>query len=322
MIAAVALGLASLSFLPGTEVRAQGAPAPAMAENNGQAMFAEARDVWSGMSYPEALDYDVVVSVTSGNLHRSDRYTGKVRPATGDFRVSKFSETERSHSYVPHGTNVSYSIGLGLNSGKRPFGKADDTATLSHEGSIAKEKPVEPFAIPELSPLYSFGIQRCAARHARRPDDDGGLKTIGGVSSANRRYSVTVADYAAVDGQPAVHLSLVPLIDSRRDRLRDLWLSPSTHRVLQARVLGNFTGKDESAVPWLIRFSTFDGATYLDTETSEAPVRRGPAVFDRVTIKFENIKPDTSSRSRLSFAIPADFSGLNVIEEPRNSNRC
>lgn len=270
------------------------------------------------MTYPPVLRYDVIVRVTSGNAHRADRYNGVALPATGDFRVNAFSLAEERHPYVPHGINVAYAIGVGVNSGARPFGKADDNASIGLGGPLVREKPVEPFAIPEVSPLYSFGIQSCPGRRVRRIEDSG-LKTIGSVTSANRRYRVTLIGTDAVDGRTAAHLSLLPLVDARRDRLRDLWIVPSTSYVVQARIAGNFIGAGETNVSWLIHFTTIDEVTYVDKETSEAPVRRGRAVFDTVEITFERIGPDRSKTSELPFAVPPSYGALNVIEEPKES---
>lgn len=300
-------------------VRAQGAPAFAARDAEADSLFARARETWSRMSYPELVDYDVIVSVIAAKKLHSDRYSGKARPAAGDFRVDKFSVAEVARPSVPHGINVTYSIGFGVNSGARPVGKTGDNTTMHLGGSLAQEKPVEPFAIPEVSPLYSFGIRSCADRSAAASEVSG-LKRIGGVTTASRRYRATVVGNETVDGVAAVHLVLAPLLDPHRDRLRDVWIDPSSGRVLRARVLGNFTGKAEASIPWLIRFTTVDGATYIATESAEAPFRRGNAVFDSVEIAFANIRPDRSATAGLSFAIPADYGALNAIQEPAESS--
>ncbi len=302
-----------------TDARAQ---APAYTESDGPALFARARDAWSAMTYPRVATYDVVVRVTQGSRTRGDRYAGVVRPASGDFRVGLFGEDELRHPYVPHGINVRWAFTLGINSGGRPVGQSGDNAGMGVGGTIVGEKPVEPFAIPQISPLYSFGVRGCAAAHVQREDDTGGLRRIGSVATVSRRYHVTYAGAETIDGDPALHLTLVPLIDPKRDRLRDLWIAPESYRVLQARVAGNFVGGAEAAVPWLIRFTSIGEATYVASETSEAPVRRGAAVFDRVEIRFERVAPDRGFTAELAFARPLAGGDLNVISEPPEAAGC
>ncbi|HEX3549709.1 MAG TPA: hypothetical protein VHT53_05005, partial [Candidatus Elarobacter sp.] len=131
-----------------------------------------------------------------------------------------------------------------------------------------------------------------------------------------RRYRILFAGTETVDEKAALHLTLAPLVDPRRDRLRDLWIASDSFRPVRARVAGNFTGKAESGVPWLIAFTTVDDATYVASETSEGAVRRGTATFDRVEIRFENVRPDRSATADLRFARPRSVAGLNAIEEP------
>ena len=281
---------------------------------DGQSAFDGVRGVWSGMMYPQLVDYAVVVRVTIGAKTRSARYTGQVMPASGDFRVRKFSDEEDRNPYMSHGTNVKYSLSVDVSNSRTPFSGHGQTLTFGD--TVNRASTTEVFAIPEITPLYSFGIRACAPRRVRRAsDDDSTIKTIGGVVTADHRYRITIAGTETVAGFAATHLALVPLIDAHRDRLRDLWFDPATSVLVQARVLGNFTSGGNDDVPWLVHFTTIDGALYIASEESEAPVHRGNAVFDRVELRFDGVSGNHGS-AQLAFAIPNDFAHINAIAEP------
>ncbi len=288
---------------------ARAQPAPAAVD--GEALFERMRATWSALPAPSLLEYDIVVASASGSRARRDRYHGEVEPASGDFRVRPFSEAEERQPYVPRGTNVSW--GIHISTGGAPLSGGGGSG-FTVGGWITHEAPVEPFAIPELSPLYAFGLRTCASAAAPAAAAEA-LPTIGRVATVQRRYRITVIGPERVDDRPALHLALVPLIDARRDRVRDLWIDPQTAMPLAARVAGNFTGRAESAVPWLIRFSSVDGTIAIDTEIAEGPVQRGRTRFDHVVVRFERLTASHASRS-LAFAIPPDAADLNAIEEP------
>lgn len=175
---------------------------------------------------------------------------------------------------------------------------------------------VERFAVPEISPLYSFGIRSCSRRSANRVRSDENVKVIGSVSTnADRRYRVTIVGDESVDGQETTHLALIALSEPKSNRLRDVWVAKATGAVVQVRTDGNFSGKGASGTPWLVHFLTTDGATYIESETTEAPLKWGRATLDSVRIAFEHVHAAPKSLS-LAFAIPADVSNLNAVVEP------
>ena len=305
LVTGAALGLPALQ-----SVAAQ----PDGSADNGAAIFGRARSVWGAMSYPPLLAYTVVVTSTAGSGHQTEHFAGNVT-ADGDFRVHAFSREEQANPTVPHGINVTYSLGIGIHSGGAAVGSADaPNASLAH-GNLSGPPPPTSYGIPELSPLFSFGIRPCSRRNDRGDAGDSGLRVIGTVASVDRRYRVTAVGRETVDGRDAYHLALEPLVDAHRDRLRDVWIEAGSYDVVQARTLGNFTRGPESSIPWLIRFITIDGATYIASETSEGSVRSGPHTFEAVSVAFDDVKPE-HGLTDIQFAIPADVDVPGAFHEP------
>jgi hypothetical protein len=263
-----------------------------------EAIFERARTTWSNMTYPSLLDYRISVHLTAGNLTSIEHYTGEVEPASGECRVHAFSDEEAEHPTTPHGINVVLTFGLG---GRTAFG------TLLNP----TPKPVS-FGTPDLSPLYSFGIR---AGKRLTDDEPSTLKTIGRVITLARRYDVQLAEQTTLDGTDVYHLTLRPLTDPARNRLRELWIATSTFDVVAARILGNFTDRPATTIPWMIRFSTIGDATYVTSETAEAPLPNRPLVFNAVTIDFERIAARHGSRDIL-FAIPDNVDVPGHVHEP------
>jgi hypothetical protein len=207
-------------------------PAPSRADDDGAALFDRVRAAWAREAYPAVLDYTVVVTIASEMHERADRYAGEVQSATGEFRVAKFSVAEIAHPHEPHGIDVVWQIGAGFNTQRLPVGSGvpvdkdglpKSTVMLPKLGGyLAREAPVEPFAIPEVSPLYAFGMLSCASRVVRGADEGAALRTIGRTTTTTRRYRIRIVGSESVDGAATTHLALVPLVDAGRDRLRDL----------------------------------------------------------------------------------------------------
>ena len=277
-------------------------------------IFERARLTWSGMTYPSLLDYHIAVTIDAGPLKRTDHYAGEAEPATGECRVHAFSVEEAANPYVPHGIDVRVRLSVAYGTGRNGIGAKKPTPMTILDTNVNPTPSPITFGVPDLSPLYSFGM-RAGERHVADVADPTAPKTIGRVLVLNRRYDVRLIERAPVDGTDAYHLGLTPLSNPQENRLRDLWVDASTFDVLQARIAGNFTDKPAATVPWLIRFRLIDGATYIASETAEAPLPDTPLTFDDVTISFEAVEQRHGSRDLL-FAVPHALDARGHVFEP------
>lgn len=286
-------------------------------DGNAETIFEQARTAWSAMTYPSLVDYQIAVELKAAGRTRTDHYAGEVEPATGECRVHAFSAEEAANPYVPHGIDVRIGLSLGWGSGHGGPGVAAPPQVPVLSVNVNPTPPPVTFGTPDISPLYSFGM-RAGQRHIASSDDASDLKTIGRILVLNRRYRVRLIERAPLDGLDAYHLGLEPLADPGRDRLRDLWVDASSYDVLQARILGNFTDRPATTVPWLIRFVSINGATYIASETAEAPLPNRPLTFEEVTISFKDVAQRHGSPDLL-FAIPHDLDARGHVFEPNES---
>jgi hypothetical protein len=96
-------------------------------------------------------------------------------------------------------------------------------------------------------------------------------RVIGRTQARRRAYDVVILDTAGT----TVHLGLTPLLDPRRDRLRELWVDTSTMMPLAATVQGIGNRPPETKIRWHIDFVEKDGGIYLARETALAPLDYG-----------------------------------------------
>lgn len=271
--------------------------------SNANALFRSLRSNLAGQAYPALMSYTITVHVQSNGGVREDHYDGQVNGGTGDFRVRQFSHEELASPYVPHGINVVLML-----QGGAPV-------------VLSKQLPAEPLGVPNLSPIYSFGLRRCpgTSRSSDSTTDDSGLRRIGFVVSTSRIYAVSFVGDELIDGVETSHLALSPVLNPGKNRMRDVWIDGSNNLV-RARVSGNFTARETQGVTWLLRFQTTNGLTFIKSETAEAPISFAHQQYDDVSIEFSDISSADGLRA-LDFALPKD-SGDGGLQEPARDGPC
>lgn len=282
-------------------------------------IYARTRAYWVSQIYPERLEYDVVVRVTDNGKPKIERYRSGYDGEDGSVAFDAVSDYEVAHPYTPHGFNV-FLPGVNLS---KP------------------EVPVDFLGVPILTPNYGFGIattplsqvggKRNDAELIREiraefhdPDprgsgapslpSDTGLREIATVVSKSRAYDISYAGIDAIDGSPAYHLTMQPLREPHRYRLRDLWVDTSTYAPRKLDEALNFVNGPGTAVPWSVTFAQLDGATYIATETALAPMEYKSQLYSQASVSVENVRSVTALSPGLSTFVPEN--GPLLIEEP------
>ncbi len=261
------------------------------------AVYERAQGFWLNQQYPPYLTYDVAVRVERGGRVRTQRYQSSFDATTGRVWVDPVSDYELAHPHVPHGMNLSLSLWfIGV-----PIGKP--------------EAPVDFFGVPMLVPAYSFGMapyvasappssQRDAmaivaeVRRAfhdpyppgRAPPPRGGkqpLREIAHAVATRHIYTIALVGRESVDGHPCYHLSLRPVRDPGRYRLRDLWIDVDTAATWRLREALNFVDGPGTTIPWTVDFRSVAGAQYIADERTDAAVRYEGETYSLVSVAFE-----------------------------------
>jgi hypothetical protein len=133
--------------------------------------------------------------------------------------------------------------------------------TAAPEVGLATATPV-PAAAPTPSPLVT-----------EKP-----LRELARVEAVARDYTIALAGTERVRGSDTYHLTLTPLRDPRRYRLRDLWVDAATFATVQLAVQGLFEGKPYDDARWTVTYVDFQGRPYVQQIKSDDELRFG---FDR-----------------------------------------
>jgi len=171
------------------------------------------------------------------------------------------------------------------------------------------EDPVDYLGVPLLAPNFSFGIAKyvpaahidsaALVREIRAEFHDpapkppapasSGLKEIGNVEAIARDYAIRLKGIETVDGHRDYHLSLHPVHQPQRYRLRDLWVDVRSFATDKLITDGNFSDGPGPGARWTVTFSQQGATPYIATERASTPLRFEGRTYEDATISFEGI---------------------------------
>ena len=138
------------------------------------------------------------------------------------------------------------------------------------------------------------------------------MKTIAVVSAAQHEYMVRLDGDEAIAGATFEHLTLRPLHDPNRFRLRELWVDSASKLPRRAIVSRNFTVSPEDTVAWSVDFATIDDGLYIESENALGTLQEahGRAVSN-AAVTFDYAPIETAVP-----AIPLDPGSFRALQEP------
>ena len=139
---------------------------------------------------------------------------------------------------------------------------------------------------PRIAPTYSFELGPSFGAIPKgglapeivpepTPIESSGLQQIAVVASRSRTYDVRYVGTSRIGDVDAIHLTFTPLHDARVERLRELWMDPTTHRTMQLRVQGILNGKPYEDISWIVHYVSLDGRNYLQQIVADGPLHFG-----------------------------------------------
>ncbi|MBV8082176.1 MAG: hypothetical protein JO293_07080 [Candidatus Eremiobacteraeota bacterium] len=157
----------------------------------------------------------------------------------------------------------------------------------------------EPLGIPEISPIYDFGLSR-----------------VPPVTSSARSYEVALVDEQTLRGRPAYLLELTPLGDPKKYRVREMWVDVEDFSILQLTTDGAFAGGPGNTVAWTVSFAIDHGHWLIENEATTASLVLGgyaPAV-DSFIVLPGSVRYEGISYTFSDFEFPKTVSDLLFLE--------
>ena len=129
-----------------------------------------------------------------------------------------------------------------------------------------------PFGVPWMSAVYDFGLARPPTpRFGATPNpqelED---RVLGRLDITGGDYDVTLVGREMDDGVDVYHLSLTPLRDPDRNRIREMWVDAKTFDVRKLVTYGIFRSGPPTTVPWTVTFIQLQGYWFIRQEVTTA----------------------------------------------------
>jgi hypothetical protein len=265
--------IALLAALAGAPVLAQTAlPSPApTSDPQAEHLFSQARAAWRERTDVPYARYGALVRYLHNGHVFDNWWDVYYRSSDGALNLTPLLDIDEQHRRLG---GVPFSI-FGL--------KIFDT-----------NPDAEPIRLdaPRIEPNSSFGILSRGETLAPVPTPEpvpspragDELREISRIEASARDYQISIVGTESLQGIDAIHLKLVPLREPSVNRLRDVWLDPTTYRTVQLAVQGILNGKPYDGVLWTVRYVLVDGRQYLQQIIADEPLRFG---FDTTIPKFE-----------------------------------
>ena len=283
--ALVALGAFAIACAAGPRAipaRAAALPAPSatpVQDPEAERDFVRARDWWRARSDAPYVRYGALVRYLHNGHVFDNWWDAYQRTADGALALSPLHDiAEENHRL----RGVPFSIfGLKVfdtNSDAAPIRLDEPRIDIASSFGIVTRfgKTIVPRVAATPRSIAPF------ATPIPIPTDD--LREIGRIESTTRVYDIRIAGIETIADAPALHLTLVPIRDPKLNRLRDLWLDPTTYRTVQSRVQGIFQNKPYDGISWTVHYVIVEGRQYVQQVVADEPLRFG---LDTTLPKFE-----------------------------------
>ena len=268
------------------------APAPtATPDALGERYYQLARAAWRAQAEVPYVRYGARVRYEHHFHTFVDWWDAYYRTSDGRLDVTRLHDPEDENKRLSGAPIVVFGLPLG------------DSNPIAEK--IEVDDPVTP-------PTFSFGLAPksigsvpIGAAPAPPPAADDGLREIAVVSTAHRIYDVRYAGTAPLGGVDAIHLTFAALRDPKVNRLRELWLDPTTYRTMEVRVQGLLEGKPFDGASWHATYVEVEHRNYLQRIVADEPLHFGANTlvpsfeFDFFDYRFPQTAPPFTFDGRL-----------------------
>ncbi len=144
---------------------------------------------------------------------------------------------------------------------------------------VSLEAPSAFGASPSPSPISTRTLsQRLSLLAGPSPvpgSSDPPLRELAHIEAVARDYRIALVGTERVRDVDAYHLSLVPLREPHRNRLRDLWVGTGDYATVKLATAGLFNGRPYDEALWTVTYVQMDGRPYVQQIKTEETLRFG-----------------------------------------------
>jgi hypothetical protein len=224
----------------------------------GQAIFDRSRDVLRSVRYPTFISFIVHARSNTGGKPFLESFRSIVRSRDDIVLTHKTAIESTSKPDNPNGTNIAI------------FGLTFPTHTKGYQE--------EPFGVPQISPLYSFGLRPIGESLPLMPTPEPeptDLRSLGRVEATEQDYDVTLVGIEKYRVRWVYHLKLVPRQNPDEYRLREMWVDTQTFVPWKLISEGIFPNGPASGVPWTVTYTIAHSYWLMAEETTSSTLRIG-----------------------------------------------
>ncbi|MBV8171947.1 MAG: hypothetical protein JO219_08460 [Candidatus Eremiobacteraeota bacterium] len=237
------------------------APTGEAATMNGQLIFDKAREVLRTVRYPSFIAYTVHVRSNTAGKPFLESFHSIVRTQDDIVLTHKTPIETTSKPDNPYGTRFDI-LGFKITPHTKGYQQ-------------------EPFGVPQISPIYSFGLRPIGEVLALPPTPEpepSDIRSLGRVEAVAQDYDVALVGIERYHVRWAYHLRLTPRQQPNVYRLREMFVDTQTFVPWEIVSAGIFPGGAASKVPWTVHYTMASGYWLMTSESTQATLRVGGAL--------------------------------------------
>ncbi len=173
----------------------------------------------------------------------------------------------------------------------------------------------QPFGVPEISPMYAFGLlprQPAAFPGMRTPEPDVDVKSLGRILTVARDYDATLLGVEQFHSRWVYHLKLVPIDRPDFYRVRELWVDTQANIIWKLQAAGIFDSGPATTVPWDVEYTIADGHWLMASEYTSSSIRTGGFLANTPQVNYDGVAYTFSD-----FTYPEDTLDLDFFSEAK-----
>jgi hypothetical protein len=252
----------------------EAAQAPTNGKLSGPAIFENALHTLRTFDYPDVVSFIVTARSTVGGKQFVESYRSNARTSDGIVSTHSVPVTTTNQPENPWGWRVNIPIIGSLFPSQR-------------KGNFS-----QPFGVPEISPMFTFGLlpsKPAVFPGMRTPEPDVDAKSLGRILTVARDYDASLLGIEQYRSRWVYHLKLVPLDRPDFYRVREAWVDTQAFIIWKLQVAGIFDAGPATTVPWVAEYSIVDGHWLMVSESTPSTIKTGGFLANTPPVNYDGI---------------------------------